>query len=405
MTMTTPRNIVAFVGQNENNILRQFSLDFMSFLDPARFSTHVINLYDPDWITQFGRLSDEGIAMAWSHAGIAALLENNNEIIWDTLKIPFVSVLADPPSWCVRNHFIRSRYVANAYVFSEWLQVQNRFIKSPQLSTLIPHLGITPNTKRDAIPWRDRPQRMVMIKTGGNPEQRRQSWKNLPARWRNVMEDASSVAVNLPTGDITDIFVNACASHNLSTEHRVEIFHGLLHELDLYVREYRMNVVVRALLDLPVNIYGRGWDHLAPLATQAKFHSAFDATHLSSVYASTQFLLNTSPNIASNFHERVGQGLDSRCVVVSDQNSFTRENLKHIPTFYGFDTTDPTLADQFHTLYHSQKDYTAETQVGVDYIAHNFNCAKFMESLLEIAKEIHTANAFENAVPPSMLYR
>ena len=403
--MNTPRNIVAFVGENENNILRQFSLDFMRFLNPTQFKTHVINLYDQNWPAQLHKLSEDGIAMAWSHAGIAALIENNNENLWDTLKIPFISVLADPPSWCVRNHFIRSRFVANAYVFPEWLNVQNRFVQSPQLSTLIPHLGIVPNPLKDAIPWRDRPQRMVMVKTGGNPEIRRQNWKSLPPRWRNVLEDASSVAIQLPTGDITDIFVQAYTSHNFSSEHRLEIFHALLHELDLYVREYRMNVVVRALLNLPVNIYGRGWDHLIPLATKAQFHAAFDASHLSSVYASTQFLLNTSPNVASSFHERVGQGLNSRCVVVSDQNRFTRENLKHIPSFYGFDATDHTLKDQFHALYHTQRDYTDDTQIGVDYIAQNFDCTKFMQSLLDIAQEIHAANAFQTVIPPSMLYR
>ncbi|MFT8419201.1 MAG: hypothetical protein ABF636_10300 [Acetobacter sp.] len=403
--MTLPRNIVAFVGENENNILRQFSFDFMSFLDPSKYKPHVIDLWDKNWLPKFSALAEEGIAMAWSHAGIGSGMDVNNENIWDTLKIPFVSVLADPPSWCTKNHFIRSRFVANAYVFSEWLSVQNRFIKSPQLSTIIPHLGITPNTKRDAIPWRDRPQRMVMIKTGGNHEERRNSWKLLPTRWRSILEDTQSVAVRQPTGDVTNIFVDACDHHHLSPEHRVEIFHRLLYELDMYVREHRMNIVVQALLDLPVNIYGRGWDHMAPRATKAQFHTAFDASHLSSVYAGTQFLVNTSPNVASSFHERVGQGLDSRCVVVSDQNTFTRENLSHIPTFYGFDTTDPTLKERLHTLYHTKKDYTEDTQIGVDYIAQNFNCTKFMQSLLDIAHEIRIAQTVEAFVPPSMLDR
>lgn len=402
--MSSPRNIVAFIGENENNILRQFSHDFMSFLDPSKFRGHVVNLWDPNWSDQLNRLINEGIAMGWSHAGIGASLEINNEILWDTLKVPFVSVLADSPCWCVRNHFIRSRYVANAYAFPEWLNVQNRFVRSPQLSTLIEHLGIIPNLKRDAIAWRDRPQRMVFVKTGGNPELRRENWQHLPPRWRAILEDASSTAIKQPTGDITDTYVSACASHHLSSEHRLDIFYSLMYEVDLYVREYRMNTVVRALLDLPVDIYGRGWDHLASLATKARFHPAFDATLLSSVYAGTQFLLNTTPNFASNIHERVGQGLDSRCVVVSDQNRFSKENLSHIPTFYGFDSTDLALKDQLHSLYHTQKDYTEETQIGVDYIAKNFDCSRFMQSLLHIAHEIQISAQFASVFPPELLY-
>uniref|UniRef100_UPI0018C873CB hypothetical protein n=1 Tax=Streptobacillus moniliformis TaxID=34105 RepID=UPI0018C873CB len=71
--------------------------------------------------------------------------------------------------------------------------------------------------------------------------------------------------------------------------------------------------MVRALLDLPVDIVGRGWDHLAAPGCRARFHDAIDADRLPGLYANTQYLLNTMPNFSSGTHERVLNGFAARC--------------------------------------------------------------------------------------------
>ncbi|MBM9403561.1 hypothetical protein JUN65_18475 [Gluconacetobacter azotocaptans] len=342
--------------------------------------------------------------MAWGHAGVGARLELQGKNLWDAIKVPFVSVLADPPCWIPHNHFIRAHYVANAYVFAEWLHIQRTLVRSPQYSTLIDSVGVVPQPQRDAIPWRERPQRMAFIKTGGNPAARRESWTTLPPRWRTILEDAGAVAVRRSTGDVTDVLLAACEEHGLSTEHRLEILFALMKELDLYVREHRMTSLATALLDLPVHIYGRGWDHLSHRATRARFHPPIDAAHLSSVYAATQFILNTSPNISSGLHERVAYGLDARCCVVSDENAFMKKTLAHVPTFFGIDTNSADLADRISELYYSQTDYTDATQIGVDLISSQFDGKAFMLSLLRIADEIRAADAFRAQIPDDLAF-
>lgn len=402
--MSSTFNIVAIVGENENGILRQISHESMAVLEPEGYRGHIIDATSASDLARLNGLCQEGIAMAWGLAGVGAGSEYKGQNLWDFLKIPFISVLADPPCAIPRNHFIRSRFVANAYVFKEWLQVQRHFIRSPQHSVLLNSLGVAPNPQRDVIPWRERPQRMTFIKSARNPETRRENWKQFPPRWRAILEDAGATAVQRETGDITDIFVAACESHGLSTEHRKEIVFTLMQELDLYVREYRMTVFATSLLDLPVDIYGRGWDYLIPKTRRARFHSAFDAAHLSAVYAGTQFVLNTSPNISSGIHERVANGLASRCCVVSDGNAFSKKHLADIPTFWGIDINSPDLAAQLAEIYHSPTDYTDTTQIGVDYVARTFDIKTFMQELLQIAIEIKTADCFHSRIPESMAF-
>lgn len=402
--MSSPRNIVAFVGQNENGILRQYSHDLMALLAPDGYVGHTIDLHTPNGLQKLNDLFPQGIAMAWGCAGVGSGLRHNDQILWDIAKIPFISVLADPPCWMPVHHFMPSRYVANAYVFKEWLQVQRRLVGSPQYSAVLDAVGVPPNPHRDDIAWRDRSQRMAFIKTAGDPQARRQKWANFPSRWRAILEDAAASAVVCETGDITDIFLAAYKSHGLCPDHRKDILFGLMCELDLYVREHRMTAFATALLDLPVDIYGRGWDHLAHKATRARFHPAFDAMTLNRVYANTQFILNTSPNIASNVHERVASGLDSRCCVISDHNAFTRQHMADIPTFFGVDPNSPDLADQMAALYHSPTDYTEATRIGASYAARTFDGRAYMLAMLKIAEEIKTAEHFHASIPKELVF-
>lgn len=391
--MSDSRNIVAIVGNNENGILRQVSQDLMALLEPEGVRGHVIAMGKPDWPARLTELIQEGITMAWGCAGIGAAIASNGQNLWESMKIPFISVMADSPCARPSNHFVRSCYVANAYLFSEWLHIQRTCIRSPQYSTLVNNLGAMPNPGRDTIPWRNRPQRMTFVKTGGNPEVRRGHWKDLPPRWRSILEDAGATAIGRGTGDITEIFFAACRTHGLSTEHRFEIVLALMQELDLYVREYRMTAWVSAMLDLPVNIYGRGWGHLSHKAKQARFYPAVDASLLPSICAGTQFMLNTSPNVSSGIHERVAYGLDSRCCVVSDKNTFSEERLADVPTFFGIDSNSPDLPGELAELYHSKTDYTDVTQVGVDFVSRNYGGKDFMHSLLLIANELKAADS------------
>ena len=388
--MSSHTAIVAFVGQNENGILRHLSRGLMALLEPHGYEGHLIDLADASWPAELDRLVKQGIAMAWGHAGVGAKLEVNGKNFWDLVKVPFVSVLADSPCWRPCNHNVPSDYVVNAYLYAEWLRIQRQFIRAPQLSTLVQG-GLIPNRARDALPWRDRPRRMVFVKTGGDAEARRAGWQTLPRRWRNILEAAAGVAVSRPTGDITDVAIAAFEAHDVAPEQRPELLFALMFELDLYVRDTRSTQLVEALLDLPVDIYGRGWDHIKHRATRARFHSAFNADALPRMYAETQFFLNTTPNFASNVHERVAYGLDSKCCVVSDENAFMTDKLADIPTFFGVDPRDPDLATRLHDIYQDPTDYGAAMQPGLDLVAREFDGERYMLSLLELAHEARSA--------------
>ena len=385
-----PRHILAFVGENENGILRAISNELHELVGPHGFTGQIIDLSTPTWADELDGALQSGVLFAWGAAGIGARLRSGDQLLWDAVKVPFISLLSDSPSWMPANHRIPSRFVANGYLFRDWLAMQRRLIRSPQLSTLLP-VGVIANPMRDQTPWSCRPHRMVFVKTGHPPALHRSRWLGLPPRFRAVLEDSSAAALQSGVGDITSIFLDCVDHHDLFLEGRPDILFGLMRELDVFVRDSRSTALVHGLLDLPVDIIGRGWDHVSRLGGKARFHPAVAAATLPSLYCQTQFLLNTMPNFSSGTHERVLNGFASKCCVVTNQNPAMRDQFGALPSYFAVDTESAGLPDRLAGLYHGTEPYDDHLQPALDLVTTEFDAAAMMRGMIDLSLEVREA--------------
>ena len=410
--MSDPRNVLAFVGENRNGILAVQSARFMELLRPYGYTGHVIDLCGDDVAQRLSGLLIEGVAFAWGYAGIGSTMgqsgggkggaSQGGRNLWEAFKVPFVSVLADPPFWIPRNHHVGSGWVVNGYVYRDWLEFQRRFVRSPQVSGLV-RMGVLPNPARDAIPWEARPVGMAYIKTGSDPEARRARWTEWPAPVRDALEDAASAALHQGTGDMVDIAIGAFDAAGLHLEARPEMLFGLLYELDLYLRAERATRIARALLPLEVEIHGDGWEHLEAEGARASFRPAFHAAKLDDVFARCRWLVNATPNFSSGAHERVLRGFAAGCAVVSDENDYSRERLAGMAAFRGIDwgmgCTSVALTEQLAAA-------LADRSIGPDTLAEAtrfvedaFNPADFMQSVIDLADTARLRESFDAFSP------
>ena len=385
-----PRHILAFVGENENGILRAISAELHELAAPHGFTGQIIDLSSPTWADALHGALQSGVLFAWGAAGIGARLRSGEQSLWDAAQVPFISLLSDSPSWMPANHHVAARFVANGYLFRDWLAMQRRLIRSPQVSALLP-VGIGPNLLRDQTPWSKRPHRMVFVKTGHPPALHRSRWLSLPPRFREVLEDSSAAVLQSGVSDITDIFLNCLDHHDLYLERRPDILFALMRELDVFVRDSRSTALVHALLDLPVDIIGRGWDHVARLGGRARFHPAVAATTLPSLYSQTQFLLNTMPNFSSGTHERVLHGFASKCCVVSNQNAAMWDRFSALPSYFRINTESAGLPERLAALYHGTEPYDDQLQPALDLVTAEFDAAAMLRGMIDLSLEVREA--------------
>lgn len=387
-------NVVAFVGENENGILADFSRAVMEPLAPMGLRGHVIDLHAPGWADALQPLAQEGLAFAWGAFGAGAMLNVNGTNLWEMLQTPFISAMADTPCQLPKNHRVASRWVANGYMYRDWLDVQRRLIRSPQISALLPH-GVLPNPHRDVLPWSRRPHRMVFVKTGENPARRRAGWEGWPHPLRALLLDAAEAAAQRPTGDITGLVLEAALARGLYLEERLEILFAVTLEVDLHTRALRATAFARALLPLGATIIGRGWDHLDTAGARATLHPAVPAAELPRLYAESQFLVSTNPNFSHGVHERIPNGFAARACLVSDHNDFTRERFAALPSFFGLEWTSPDFAERVAALFHDPTDYGPLTEPALDVAERDFGAEGFLRGMMDLADIVRAGNRLE----------
>ena len=151
----------------------------------------------------------------------------------------------------------------------------------PTISAFLQH-GVLPNPAADAIGWRKRRRRMVLVKTGCNPILHQLRWERLPHRFWAVLEESAAAALQAGARGISDTVLQCLSAHDLFLDTRPDILFGLNQEIDVFVRDYRSTAMVRAMLDLPVDIIGRGWEHLAMPGCKARFRPATDGVRFGS---------------------------------------------------------------------------------------------------------------------------
>lgn len=383
----SPRVIVAFVGENENGILRSVSRKFLDLMTPAGFEGHVVDLHAPGWEAELKRLLRRGILFGWGFAGVGARLRLDQCAVWDTFGIPFVSVLADSPCYMPANHRIESTYIANGYLYRSWFDIQRRMIRAPQISAMLPP-AVPSNAARDVRRWSSREHRMLFVKTGRAPDTHRLQWMGLPQRFRAVVEDTAAAVLRHEVGDITGTYLQCLDNHDLFLEERPEILFSLMSMIDSYVRDFRSTAMVQALLDLPVDIVGRGWDHLKSSGCRARFHDAVDADRLPGLYANTQFLLNTMPNFSTATHERVLDGFAAKCCVVTNENAEMRIRFGGLPSYFGVDTGARDLPDRLASIHDDDRSFDELLQPALDLVHSEFSGEGFVCALINLANEI-----------------
>lgn len=395
-----PRNVVAFVGENRNGILAVQSARFMELLRPFGYAGHVIDLCAGNVGSQLSSLLIDGVAFGWGYAGIGSTLGQEGRSLWDAFKVPFVSVLADPPFWIPRNHHVASGWVVNGYVYRDWLDFQRRFLRSPQISGLV-RMGVLPNAARDSIPWAERPIAMAFIKTGSDPAARRARWENWPAPVRDALEDAASAALHQGTGDAVEIAIGAFNAAGLHLEERPEMLFGLLYELDLYLRAERATRIARAMLPLDTEIHGDGWEHLQAEAQGARavFRPAFHAAALDDTFARCRWLVNSTPNFSEGAHERVLRGFAAGCAVISDENAYSRLRLGGMSAFRGIDWTATDLTDQLAAALHDRSIGPDALAVATRFVEDAFDPTDFMQSVMDLADIARLRESFDSFSP------
>jgi len=341
----TSHHALAFVGQNANGILSWLTDTLAERAKLLDITLTKIDLLENNWPTKLNEALSKGqplFCFGYQGFGMGLKLDSGN--LWNTLKVPFISLMGDAPFYSPKLHSTVGPGFFHVYASEDFQNVYHEFMQGQNFSVV--YNGFyPPNPYAEQISWQDRDLEIVYVKTGVDPTQLLRGWDIFPVKLRAAVEDAAKAALSGQTKTIAQLVAHACRDHNIDFGARKELFLRMCSEVDKYVRAVRAERMLREVMRHGGHIFG-DWPHIEKANTSARFHGTVSAEKLYEVYGRSKMLVNVSPCTLKYVHERIVAAFLAKCFSISDATPFMREALAAYPNFKSVDIDSVELSLQ-----------------------------------------------------------
>ncbi len=308
-------------------------------------------------------LAKGDIEFAFTHIGMGMDIVSRRQDgleanVWDAMRIPFMSFNGDSPAYFFDRHVVPGSAFASLYVFPEHAALRRR------LPAVRGMTGVTPPVLQDALPKKDvdfaqkEAGKLLFLKNGNDPEALLMSWREaLPEHVFVMLADiAGELAGRLddPVGnDIDTVVVDYLRARGMEIDTLVKLRLLFVAQLDDYLRRVKSTLIVKALLDLPVEVHGFNWDHVDFSGRRAKLIGNADFAASRELIRNSLGIIDMSPNTGQAPHDRPMRAFARHTLCLTNRQSF-------------FEAKVPSLCDAFSYRFDSQ----SIQSMAADAIAH-----------------------------------
>lgn len=310
------------VRTSQYQVLHHFSSKIHEALLRAGFQSRLIE--ESDLHVLLSDLPDLAL-------GFNGCPRSKSELLCDYLKIPYLSLLVDPPYRFF--YLVKSPYTIigcdDRYgcTFLQSLDF-NRTIFAPHA---VERELLFAEEKGDPI------FDVAMLATFIDHEQRRKEWKSkFPAAICKVMDDAIDLTFSDPTLSFIAAFDQAIVEDQ--KKHPLVPFEGVnlttvLEELEIYIKGRDRVELIKSVPDCTIHLFGNALDNLdwkkflGKSHPNINVHGSVSFKQAIEIMKKTKVLLNPSLKNKNGAHERIFTGLASGAAVVTNESLYLRETF------------------------------------------------------------------------------
>ncbi|PWT75147.1 MAG: hypothetical protein C5B46_03050 [Proteobacteria bacterium] len=342
--MTAPQDKVVLVlpGTGANNAIQGMMAEFSNALSAYGVnSVHIT--FDPSEVQYAIDLMAKGgvrFALTWLGIGqdISVTDESGRELsAWDALRVPLVKIHADHPAYFSDRHRDLPRNAVNLYMAAEFMEFRRRWLPDERaLTGLVPPWPIAPIPRDDVDLRKRRNGKLVFLKNGNAAGDLRRLWRGRLAPTLADLLDSMADAIGsvglrpgkLLIGDFVATFIQERGVDPDSAASMMPFFTA---QLDDYLRRVKSEMIARAVLDFPVIVQGDLWDHVDFRGRRALLVPGEDFMASRRVFADELGVIDMSPNMDSEPHDRMQRAAGSYSLVLSNKQTWITDE------FPGFD--------------------------------------------------------------------
>ncbi|MGY8710064.1 hypothetical protein RAD16_30385 [Bradyrhizobium sp. 18BD] len=264
-----------------------------------------------------------GIDFVFTWQGLGSQLgatETNPVTVWDHLKVPLLCYHGDHPCQMILNHMAASRWTRHIYATPSFAMFANTYIPRTSVATFLP----TPNWFPDGVKSRFEGNFFVFPKNINDLDVTLDGWRKAPQRRMAgfLLAAADAIISEFRNGnrtnhhDIIDAMLNAevmaALRGELDNAPELSVRFHVHMMLDKVHRNTIAEHVINELEDVPLKIYGWGWERFRLRNNPHHEFLPFDTMSDNAFqYASQYGILDVAP-IHDALHDRTLRAMGNR---------------------------------------------------------------------------------------------
>lgn len=309
------RIIILNWSEGENDPFSYFNQQFRQQLVDLGHEVHIVplNALLGSTLQLIQAAAPVDLVFTWQGLGSMIGDASSGQTLWEQLGIPLVCLHGDHPCYNPANHQQTSLHVMHLYTVSAFARDANRLIarKWPALFEEIPSFFVAP----EALP-EFQGDFFVLPKNLTDTVETRRRWKQIcdAPTYRMLCAGADAIEQAYRNGNDRDhheVILDALAAPIPKTVRSgrangkvADLVFQLGRELDQVHRNLAAEFVLESLPDVPIRVYGRGWDRFASRGNpQHTFHPFDHVAQGDWQYRSTYGIIDIAPH-RSSLHDR-----------------------------------------------------------------------------------------------------
>jgi hypothetical protein len=330
--------VVTFLGSTRSRALDGYLAAWGPLIERRGWKHRIVNGGNAGEVE---RMFADGLAgtfaFAYGFAGMGTELEGTTQSgarsFWSLARTPFLKILGDHPSYFLDRHFDLSPYSINVYGYPEHREFHRRMAPG-RPSAVMPLAAVDPLPAHTVDRETKKRGKVLFLKNGNDPEALRTRWRDrLPPLVARVLLELSERLTPSATQPVTcEDIEHAAVEHvmerlgfDLSSDLRMLALY--IAQLDDYVRRAKSTMIVRALLDLPVEVHGELWSHVDLAGKRAQLVPSGDYFVSRELMKDALAVIDMTPNSERGIHERFVRAASRHTLCVTNDTPALRQQF------------------------------------------------------------------------------
>jgi len=257
--------------------------------------------------------------------GLGAAL--NLKRLCDDAGVPYVGHLFDHPLTYAKRLLDAPRNAVWCLHDSTYVRFVGEDLALPGAKAVVPVGGPVPDPAAAPLPVDARDIAILFPGSGYSSTTAVKPWSTASAAERKVMDAIYDLALYETQRPLHDIIRQVLRLYSSdAVDWRADWVARIFTMLDNQLRVQRRVEVVKALADLPIHVYGHGWDDLAAKGGGARFHTPAGFRETQALMGRAKIVLNVLPCVIDAPHDRIFYSTMAGAVSLTDRNRWVERH-------------------------------------------------------------------------------